>query len=274
MMLLFKKLLWVVLWIGMILFVIQRVFLWNASGGLERVAARINYPFVRVATMVTDYVHERTQRKLDYDEMRQRYSDVLDKYHNVCAENIQLRALQHHEAMAKELADFAQRFSLEHLILARVVARNFSDHEHYVLLNRGSKHGIIKDMIALYKFQIFGKVTEVFQDFSKLTLITDDKCKVAAYAATSDAVGIVQGSNEINSCSWQYVGHMQEIHDHDLVLSSGQGLVFPEGFCLGRVASHELKERELYHTVVVKPLYDMRTIQCCLLLSRAQLKLF
>lgn len=260
--------------VGLTFFVMQRAFFFDAGGMLEDCAARINYPFLKAAEMVKHYVHQRAQKQLDYQELSERYGALLNKYNDVCAHNIQLRALQHHESVIKELAEFAQRYALHDLALARIVSRNFSEHEQYFLLNRGSKHGITKDMVALYKFQILGKVTEVFRDFCKLSLITDDKCKVAAYAATSDAIGIVQGASDVNKCLLQYVGHMQEVHDYDLVLSSGQGLVFPEGFCLGRIKRHELKERELYHTIEVEPLYDMRTIQCCLLLSRAQLNLF
>ncbi|MFA6527031.1 MAG: rod shape-determining protein MreC [Candidatus Babeliales bacterium] len=271
---LLKKIIILVCLVGLTFFVAQRAFFFDSAGIFEQCAARINYPFMRVATMVTDYVHRRAERQLSYQDLSERYRQLLDKYNNVCAQNIQLWAMQHHESMSKELREFAQRYSLQHLVLARIVVRNFSEHEQYVLINRGAKHGITKDMVALYKFQILGKVTEVFEDYSKLSLITDDKCKVAAYTATSDAVGIVQGGNGVNKCLLQYVGHIQEVHDYDLVLSSGQGLIFPEGFCLGRIKRHELKEHELYHIIEVEPLYDMRTIQCCLLLNRAQLNLF
>lgn len=270
----FKKILVFTCLVGLAVFVAQRAFFFETNGIFERWAAHINYPFMRAATMVTDYVHRRAEHQLSYEALSTQYRELLDKYNNVCAQNIQLWAMQHHELMSKELREFSERYSLQHLVLARVVVRNFSEHEQYLLLNRGAKHGITKDMVALYKFQILGKITEVFNDYSKLTLITDDKCKVAAYTATSDAIGIVQGGNEVNKSLLQYVGHMQEVHDCDLVLSSGQGLIFPEGFCLGRIKRHELKERELYHSVELEPLYDMRTIQCCLLLSRAQLNLF
>jgi cell shape-determining protein MreC len=61
------------------------------------------------------------------------------------------------------------------------------------------------------------------------------------------------------------------VKDFDLVLSSGQGLIFPEGFCLGRIKQHELKEKELYHKVVLEPLVNLQTVGFCLLLKSSHI---
>lgn len=69
-----------------------------------------------------------------------------------------------------------------------------------------------------------------------MVLITDKHSEVAAYTNITNANGIVKGINNPDECELIYVNHLLSVSDEDLVLSSGQGLVFPEGFCLGQVS--------------------------------------
>lgn len=268
-----KKLVLVAMSVALTFFMAQKIFYYTSEGLLELIVARINYPIMRLTTMVTDYIHGRAQHKLAYEDLEARYQGLREKYNNLYSQYVQSLAMRRHEIMGSELREFAERYELKDLIQASIVIRCFSNHEHYVLINRGAKHGIVRDMVAFYKFQILGKVIEVFHNYSKIQLITDEKCKVAAYTALSDALGIVQGCNRKNACKLEYVGRTQAVADNDLVISSGQGLIFPEGFCLGRICHHELKERELYHVIELEPLYNIDSIQSCLLLKRDQLNL-
>ena len=121
-------------------------------------------------------------------------------------------------------------------------------------------------MVAVHNTQLVGRVSEVFPYHCKVILITDSGCKVAAHTARSKAHGIVVGTNIINTCSLSYVSHLQKINDDDMVLSSGQGLVFPEGFCLGRIAQHSVNG--LCHNIDIKPLIDFTKLEFCVLLNR------
>ena len=43
--------------------------------------------------------------------------------------------------------------------------------------------------------------------------------------------------------------------------------MFPEGFCLGKIVSHVLQEKELYHRVEIEPLINLERLRYCLLTS-------
>ena len=125
-------------------------------------------------------------------------------------------------------------------------------------------------MVGLYKYQVLGKITDVHDYYSKLTLITDESCKVAAYASSTNADGLVVGQNQKNCCKMNYVSHLLDVADDDLVLSSGRGLVFPEGFCIGKIVKHEHSHNSLYHDIDVEPTVNFKSIKYCLLTDISQ----
>ena len=68
-----------------------------------------------------------------------------------------------------------------------------------------------------------------------------------------------------------YVNCDQDPQENDLIISSGEGLLFPRGFGLGRIKQWE---RDGYNCfVTLKPLLDFKKIEYCYLLPRTvQLK--
>jgi len=254
------------------LFALNRVFFFS-PGFLEKISTTATYPIVKFSGYISDHLKAVHVRKLAYAQLEQRYENIKQAYLDTLAQNIQLKATLHYDNLSKELRDFQQRYNLSHMILAKILVKNITDDEHYFLVNKGLNDGIKKDMTAIYKFQLIGKVTEVFDNYCKILLITDQMCKVAAYTNQTSSQGIVRGQNNIDRCTMNYVSHLFKIIDQDLVISSGKGLVFPEGFCLGKIVYHEIKEKSLYHDVELEPLVNIQALEYCLLTDQTGLKI-
>jgi rod shape-determining protein MreC len=254
----------------LLFFIADRVFFFKTSF-LENTAATILYPFLVVSNSVTECVSSYTEQKQNYQALRNDYQKLREDFQNLLHENIKQQASRHYFEQNKELVEFGQRYNLSDKIMAKILIRTIAEQEHSVIINRGARDGVKKDMIALDKFQIVGRVSQVFDYYSKLLLITDQNCKIAAYTNNTNASGIVHGQNNIRRCKLNYVSHLFKIEINDLVLSSGQGLIFPEGFCLGRIVQHSLKEKELYHNVDIEPLINLETLRFCLLTDQSQI---
>lgn len=244
------------------LFTINRLF-FHGEGFLEKFGTGIAYPIVRLSSAVSTNIKDMYERKATYEQLHQKYHNLKQLYLDTRAENIQLKAILHYDHMSKDLRDFQERYNLPNMVLAKILVKNITEDEHYFLVNKGTNDGITKDMIATYKFQLVGKVSEVYSNYSKILLITDQMCKVAVYANQTNAQGIVRGQNTTERCIMSYVSHLFKIVDQDLVISSGQGLVVPEGFCLGKIVYHELKEKSLYHDIEIEPLFDLQALEFC-----------
>ncbi|MBS1987643.1 rod shape-determining protein MreC [Candidatus Dependentiae bacterium] len=254
-------------------FVAHRVLFFK-HGMLEDAISYATYPVLWIGNVVQATTNSCTDFFQSHAALRQQCQELQAQCDTLQGALTAQVAAAHYYEGSKELIDFLQRYDLENKLFAKVLIQHLDDDEHYYYINQGSSHGVTKDMVALYKFQILGRVTEVYPWYSKVMLITDKHCKVAAYTNTTNANGIVKGLNKLDECELIYVSHLLPISDDDLVLSSGQGLVFPEGFCLGQVARHALQEQALYHTIYVRPMVDFKAIKFCWLTDQAKIDFF
>jgi len=240
----------------------------------ERTINTITYPLVWTATNLGNYIQQISIRKTTYKKLEKHYKTLQSQFTTLHKKYIQLDGIAHFEKNSRHIIEFARRYKLENAILSKVLLKNITHNEHSFILNRGSNDGIKKDMVAVYKLQIVGKIQEAFPFYSKLLLITDKHCKIAAFTNETDAHGIVHGSNDITQYKMEYVTLLSKIINNDLVFSSGQGLVFPEGFCLGNITQISKQENSLYYDITVSPLVDLQSINYCLLTDISKLNLF
>ena len=255
-----------------LVFFIAKQFLFFKSSFLDKIAYNAVYPAIWIANKTTQPIKNFWQRKIDHKNLIKKYESQKEKIEKLLSENIKLKASLNHQEITNELSEFQQRYNFDSAIFAKILIKNITETEQYFLINRGKNDNIEKDMVAIYKYQIIGKVIDVFKNYSKILLITDSNSKIAAYTDKTKATGIVNGFNDINYCQLCYVDHMKKIENNDLVISSGQGLIYPEGFSLGNIVKHDKKE--LYHNIIIKPLVDLKTINFCLLIKQSKIKAF
>ncbi len=266
-----KRIFLTVGFIALLLFIINRIFFFK-KGFLEKIASNLTYPVIVLSSKIATPFRSFLQKRKSYNEFLAKYKKVKEENDKLIAQNIKLKATLYYDKLSCDLLDFQKRYKLETAILAKILTKKITLQEHYFLINRGYKDGIRKDMIAIYKFQIIGKVTQVYRWHSKILPITDKNCKIASYTNSTYAQGIVVGKNKKDYCQMKYVSYLAKIAPDDFIISSGQGLIFPEGFCLGKIA--ELKTKGPYHKIKVKPLINFDDLKFCLLINQEKIDAF
>lgn len=166
----------------------------------------------------------------------------------------------------QELIDFKKRYKAHKKNIAQIILKQFSSNGHFYLLDQGKNKNITKDMIAVYRNCVVGKVTEVYKNSCKLLLITDPHCKVAIKMLRSNMLGIHEGSHSTEQSKIAYVSHLAKIEPEDPVITSGEGLIFPQGFLVGTVQSFE--RTGLQYSISVKPALDLTKLSYCTLIER------
>jgi cell shape-determining protein MreC len=112
-------------------------------------------------------------------------------------------------------------------------------------------------------------VTEVYPWYCKVCLITDSDCKVAALSHQTGATGIHEGTNDTLHTIMRYVSHLTTVHNEDDIFSSGEGLIFPKGFMLGKVVC--VHKGDLFYTVTVRAALDFKTLCYCTLIAKGDI---
>lgn len=225
----------------------------------------ISYPaLITHARIVTPITHWFADRKTN-QELKHTIFALQTKCTLLERALSRLQAQRAYLNGSKELHAFNKRFNLQGRV-AKILAKSLTDTDQFFLIDMGSNENVQKDTIVLYNNAVVGKVVEVYPLHSKICLITDAQCKMGAYTAPDRAQGIHEGCNATGQTQLKYVDHLSHICKGDTVLTSGKGLLFPEGYTLGTVS--KVVPDGLYQQVTLAPACDFERIEYCMLLPK------
>lgn len=176
----------------------------------------------------------------------------------------QVLELQKENARLREMLDFKERTEYE-LLPAEVIARDPSNWFETITINRGSAHGITKDMAVITSQGLVGNILTVSKSSSRVLLLTDTRRAVSALVVRSREpgnIGIVEGFSEDNfSLRMSNLPPEANIQPGDSVISSGLGGVFPKGLMIGTVLETGLDQYGLLQQALILPSVDFNRLE-------------
>ncbi len=104
-----------------------------------------------------------------------------------------------------------------------------------VLLNVGSRDGIIDGWPAMDGIGLVGRISGVGQKTSRVILLTDTSSRIPVTIQPSGQKAILAGDNTLNP-PIEYLEDAAVVRPGDRVVSSGDGGVFPPDLLVGQVA--------------------------------------
>ena len=254
--------------IAVVLALLFRIWYKRSPGMLERYSSYAIYPFIVVHNRVVEPVKHWMFKGYAASELEKSVAALQTERDELMAEAIELRSELRNRADIKEIEESNKPLADSTVCIAQIIAKNFSDDAHYLLIDAGSSKGIMQDMVVVYKQCLVGKVTEVYPWYSKVVALTDRTCKVSACCLQTKTVGMHEGKNNLGSTSLNYVSHLEPIQADDYLISSGEGLVFPRGLGIGQIVA--CVQDGLYHVIDVKPLVDFKKINYCAVIQRGK----
>lgn len=259
-----KKIIFIILAILTLFFILHNILV-RAPGYLERMTARVAYPLLVVQKKIGDWGKSMAFARMRQHEYEQTVTALQQERDDIRSRLIAAEQQLAYVDETEELIAFKKRFYDVPAVLAHVLVKDISPHSSYVYVDAGERQGIKPDMVAVYKNCMVGRVHEVYPSYAKIMLITDQHCKIAATCVHTCASGIYEGTNGPLS-RLNFVSHLQQVEEGDTVVSSGHGMVFPQGFALGVIK--QVQPDGLYYQVTVEPLLDFAQLSYCYLLSR------
>ena len=238
-------------------FMINRLFFFS-PGMAEVTTSYVLYPVIKLQKIFTDPIYEHITKKTDIAILHKDILNLQNINEDLQAKIIALLATIDFENRSQDVRDFEQKYDFSQQKIAQVLMRSFDDGGHFYWVDAGSNQGININMIAIYKNNIVGRVIYVDPLYSKIALITDKRCKIAVSCSQAKTVGIYEGNNNFEP-SLEFVPHYESLIQDDILISSGQGLVYPQGFAVGSIKSFEVDD--VAYKVVVQTLIDLHTLE-------------
>ncbi len=117
-------------------------------------------------------------------------------------------------------------------VTAKITIDTKSSYSQSIIINVGSTSNIQKGQAAITAKGLVGSVVEVYDNYSRVLLITDINSKIPVRIGEQNIKAIVFGSNK-EKLQLSYLKDNYTINDQDLVYTSGDGGYFNSGIPLG-----------------------------------------
>ena len=198
----------------------------------------------------------------ELDDLRSKYmalSAKLKDYELLQRSNADIRR---ENRELKELLGFADTIAYKN-IPAQITGFDPDNLYSGIIINRGTKHGVRKNMPVL-AFQgsnvgLVGKIVQTGRDSSMIIPIYDYQCYVAASVQTTKHRGLVNGQGAADlPLIMQYVQKRakDEIGIGDRILASGENNLFPKDSPIGIITGIKVHDYENYLELTVQPIID------------------
>ncbi len=157
-----------------------------------------------------------------------------------------------------------------------VIGREASNYVTVLTLNRGSVHGVERDMPVITKDGIVGCVSEVGLTWCKVSTVLETARSVGVYLPRNNASGILSGDFSLKNdglCKMTFVdvdAKTADVQPGDAVYSSGIGSVYPPDLKVGEVVSVEVDNASRTLIALVRPTVDFSTLEYMMILTGYQ----
>ena len=160
-------------------------------------------------------------------------------------------------------------------INATILSRNKSYWFNQIMIDKGSKDGIKKDMAVVTKDGLIGKISRVYKNSSEIKLITSDdvnyKVSVTIQTGDGDSYAILNGYDAETECiTVTGVDKMSTVKKGDVIVTSGLGGMFPGGIYVGVVQDIKSDKYDLSKTLYIRTSQDFNNIHYVTILKEKE----
>ncbi|HVC32404.1 MAG TPA: rod shape-determining protein MreC [Chloroflexota bacterium] len=175
-------------------------------------------------------------------------------------EAVLLPELQRENAELRAELQFQQTDPQFKWITARVIGVDPSNLVHSIIVDHGSRSGIVVGMTVTTPGGLVGQVVQVTPNTAKVLLVTDVSSSVASLIQSNRAKGVVNGSRG-GQLTMTYIPQGVKVQAGDRVVTSGLGGVYPKGLWVGTITEVHQNDVELYQEAKVQPAVDFGRIE-------------
>ncbi|NBC17771.1 MAG: rod shape-determining protein MreC [Bacteroidetes bacterium] len=160
-------------------------------------------------------------------------------------------------AQLRSMLRFEQRSSFP-LLPARIVARDLFGQQNHVTLNVGRRDSVEVGMAVVTERGILGKVILVGDAYSSVMPLLNTDFRVPAKVQPLQTSGILRWpGTDPTQLLLEHIVKTEPVEVGQLVVTSGESSVFPEGYPIGRVDSVAIKVGRNTLDLYVAPLVSL-----------------
>ena len=184
-----------------------------------------------------------------------RFREQLMQLDNIKQENERLRLL-----LASPLKVDIKK------MVAEVISVDSDPYTHQVVINRGANDGVYEGQPVLDDQGIVGQIQHVGTISSRVLLITDVTHAVPVRISRNGIRLIATGTGQIERLTHNFVSHSYDVRKNDMLVTSGLGGKYPEGYPVAKVVVVNHDESRTFAQIYSEPVAQIDRLRYLLLL--------
>ena len=220
-----------------------------------------NLPY-EIFSLGAKSLHTRDQLLSENEALKKKQmlqSEQLQQYQFLASENQKLRALLGSSAKQSNRKKIAQ-----------VLSVHSNPYSHQVVINRGTTDGLSEGQAVIDEMGVVGQLTKVGSTTSRVLLMTDTTHATPVRILRNDVRTVVEGIGKINVVKLSHVPHSLDVRIGDVLVTSGLGGTFPEGYPVAVVTEINRDEGRPFAQVFAEPIAQLDRIRLLVILWRNQ----
>ena len=236
------------------------------SSGAGDVVAVVTTPVQTLLARVHRTAFGLWSTYLDWKNVRAENRRLRDENQRLRVESLQIGETVDENRRLRRLLVLRDRLPLDTLT-GEIIAREWGGWVRSITVNRGKGDNIARLTAVISPDGLIGRVVDVRPGASIIQVLTDPASTVGAHVVRTRTSGIVEGEAR-GTMRFKYMARDGTgIKVGDLIVTSGQGGVFPRGVPIGRVQSIDDRGSALFHYATLAPAVDFGRIDEVLLVT-------
>ncbi len=182
----------------------------------------------------------------------------VQKLASLTAENVRLR----------ELLNSAQKLD-EQIRATQLIGINPDPFVHQIIINDGSQDGIRVGQAVFDQTGVMGQITATNPFTSRVLLVTDANHAIPVQVNRTGLRSVAYGRGNYKHLELIDIAQTEDIKVGDLLISSGLGMRFPEGYPVARVALVERDPGHEFTRILAQPTARLSLSRQLLVVSTA-----
>ncbi|WP_462164634.1 rod shape-determining protein MreC [Pseudoalteromonas xiamenensis] len=151
-------------------------------------------------------------------------------------------------------------------LIAQVLSVHSNPYSHQVVINRGTVDGAFEGQPVIDEMGIVGQLLKVGTTTSRVILMTDTTHATPVRILRNDVRTVVEGIGKLDKMRLSHVPHSLDIRIGDVLVTSGLGGTFPEGYPVAVVTEINRDEGRPFAQVYAEPVAQLDRIRLLVLL--------
>ena len=178
---------------------------------------------------------------------------------------LKLDQLEHENQRLRELLGSPVHKESRKMV-AELLSVDSDPFSHQVLINKGALDGVYNGQPVINDQGVVGQVLHLGSTTSRVLLITDSSHGIPVRVLRNDLRAIASGSGELDKLELRNLPRNTDVQVGDLLVTSGLGGRFPEGYPVATVTRSDYVEGKPFAQIEAKPLVALDRLRYLLLL--------